>query len=131
MKLTHPKNRHLKFKINDTIVNQYPLTEKTSIKYEAGTEEDYKWFGLRWNITFLNKNGLDAIMQLSESRAIFELEESKKDRADLKIFIQNAFASIQTNFQDKLPINLKHLAIAEPNFDEMLETLMAEVLKVK
>ena len=131
MKLIQPKTRHLKFTTNDKIVNQYPLTEKVDVKYEAGREDSYKWFGLRWTVNFLNKRGDEAITQLSESRAIFELEETKKDTADVKSFIQNAFAGIQTNFQDKLPIKLKHLTIADPNFDEMTETLMAEVLKVK
>lgn len=131
MKLTQPKTRHLKFTTNEKIVNQYPLTEKVDVKYEAGTEENYKWFGLRWTIHFLNKQGSEAITQLSESRAIFELEEQKKDKADLKAFIQNAFSSIQTNFKDKLPVSLKHLSIAEPNFDAMLETLLTEILKVK
>ncbi|MGQ0827528.1 MAG: hypothetical protein ACT4ON_03930 [Bacteroidota bacterium] len=131
MKLTQPKTRHLKFTINDSIVHQYPLTEKVEIKYEAGKEDKFKWFGLRWIIHFLNKQNAEAITQLSESRAIFKLEEAKKDSAELKAFIQNAFVSVQTNFQDKLPASLKHLSIAEPNFDEMSETLMKEILKVK
>lgn len=131
MKLTQPKTRHLKFTTNDSIVNQYPLTEKVDIKYEAGIEDKFKWFGLRWTIHFLNKQGSEAITQLSESRAIFKLEETKKDKADLKVFIQNAFASVQTNFQDKLPISLKHMSIAEPNIDEMSDILMKEILKVK
>lgn len=131
MTLTQPKTRHLKFTTNDSIVHQYPLTEKVDIKYEAGKEDGFKWFGLRWTVHFLNKQGAEAITQLSESRAIFELEEIKKDKADLKIFIQNAFASILTNFQDKLPASLKHLSITEPNFDEMSEILMKDILKIK
>ena len=130
MKLIHPLIRHLKFKINDS-VKKYSLTEKTSLLYEAGTEENYKRFGLRWNITFVNQMGEEVIIQITESRSIFELEESKKDLLDLKTFIQNAFTNIQTNFQDKSPVNLKHLVIAEPDFDVMAETLMVEILKVK
>ena len=130
MKLIHPLIRHLKFKINDS-VKKYSLTEKTSLLYEAGTEENYKRFGLRWNITFVNQMGEEVIIQITESRSIFELEESKKDLLDLKTFIQNAFTNIQTNFQDKSPANLKHLVIAEPDFDVMAETLMVEILKVK
>jgi len=131
MKLNQPKTRHLKFTTNDSIVHQYPLTEKVEIKYEVGKEDGFKWFGLRWTVHFLNKQGAEAITQLSESRAIFELEETKKDKAELKTFIQNAFASVQTNFQDKLPVSLKHLSIAEPNIDEMSDILMTEILKVK
>ncbi len=131
MKLIQPKIRHLKFTMNDAIKNQYPLTENLNLKYDAGTEENYTRFGIRWTITYSNKNGLEAITQITESRSIFKLEEAKKDLADLKAFIHKAFESIQTNFQDKLPLNLKHIAITEPNFDEMAETLMVEILKVK
>ena len=131
MKLTHPKIRHLKFSMNDAIKNQYPLIENLNLIYDAGTEENYTRFGIRWTITYSNKNGLEAITQITESRSIFKLEEPKKDLADLKAFIQNAFESIQTNFQDKLPLNLKHLVITEPNFDEMAEAVMVEILKVK
>ena len=131
MKLVQPKTRHLKFTINDSIVHQYPLVEKVDIKYEAGKEESNDWFGLRWTINFLNKHGSEAITQLSESRAIFKLEEAKKDKADLKTFIQNAFAAVQTNFQDKLPVSLKHMSFADPNFDEISDTLMKEIMKVK
>ncbi|MBA3707184.1 MAG: hypothetical protein H0W84_15155 [Bacteroidetes bacterium] len=131
MKLTHPKIRHVKFKLNEAVKSKYPLTEKTNVTYDAGTEENYKRFGLRWNITFINKAEEEVILQVTESRAIFELEEPKKDNADLKFFIQNAFIGIQNNLQDQLPNNLKHLIIAEPNYDEMTETLMKEILKVK
>lgn len=131
MKLTHPKIRHLKFKINEDVKSKYPLSEKTTLLYDAEREENYKRFGIRWNISFVNKTGEEVITQVTESRAIFELEESKKDKADLKTFIQNAFANIQTNFQDKLPPSLKHLALADPNFDEIIETLIIEILKVK
>lgn len=131
MKLTLPKIRHLKFKMNDAVKSTYPLTEKTSILYDANREENYKCFGLRWNIAFINKAGEEVITHITESRSIFELEEPKKDKIDMKAFIQKAFASIQTNLQDKLPASLKHLSLAEPNFDEMSEAAMIELLKVK
>ena len=131
MKLIHPKIRHLKFKMNEAVKSKYPLTEKTSIIYDASTEENYKRFGLRWNVTFVNKNNEEVITHITESRSIFETEELKKDKADVKAFIQKAFESIQTNLQDKLPATLKHLSLAEPNFDEMTETAMVEILNVK
>lgn len=131
MKLIQPKIRHLKFKMNDAVKSTYPLTEKTNILYDASREENYKRFGLRWNVTFVNKTGEEVVIHITESRSIFELEESKKDKVDVKTFIQKAFASIQTNLQDKLPVSLKHLSLAEPNFDEMAEAAMVEILKVK
>ncbi len=79
----------------------------------------------------MNKDNEEVITQITESRSIFETEELKKDKADVKEFIQKAFASIQTTLQDKLPASLKHLSLAEPNFDEMAETAMVEILKVK